>query len=176
MKKLSNILTPVVFAVSLLLFSSRGGALAQREVIDVHGHIMPFPPYPTPVSEETVRRAVRIMDQNGIVKMVDLNGGSGERLKNRVALCNRLAPGRFITFTNMDFSQVNDPQFSKRAMAVLEEAHRSGARGLKSFKALGLGYKDQNGKLIRFDDPRFDRVWMKCGELGIPVWFHIGDA
>ncbi len=175
MKTLSDIFAPVVFTGSLLLFSSGGGALAQRAVIDVHGHMIPFPPDPTPVSEEAVRRAVRIMDQNGIVKMVDLNGGFGERLKNRVELYNRLAPGRFITFTNMDFSQVNDPQFSKRAMAGLEEAHRSGARGLKSFKSLGLGYKDQIGKLIRFDDPRFDPVWVKCGELGIPVWFHIGD-
>jgi len=60
-------------------------------------------------------------------------------------------------------------------MADLEEAYRLGARGLKSFKSLGLVHKDQTGRLIRFDDPRFDPVWTKCGELGIPVWFHVGD-
>jgi len=45
----------------------------------------------------------------------------------------------------------------------------------KSFKALGLRHKDAAGKLLRFDDPRFDPVWAKCGELGIPVTFHVGD-
>jgi predicted TIM-barrel fold metal-dependent hydrolase len=96
-------------------------------------------------------------------------------LKARIALYERMAPGRFVVFTNIDFSKVNDPQFSKKAMADLEEAYRAGARGLKIFKRLGLGYKDENGKLLRFDDPRFDSVWMKCGELGLPIWFHIGD-
>jgi len=174
-KRFSNISASGVLAHCLLLCCSGGAAPAQRQVIDVHTHVMPFPPDPASVSDEAVRRAVRIMDQNGIVRMVDLSGGFGERLKNRIALYDRLAPGRFLTFANMDFSTVNEPQFSKKAMADLEEAYRLGARGLKSFKSLGLGHKDQNGKLIRFDDPRFDPVWTKCGELGIPVWFHVGD-
>src|SRR5438552_13832844 len=88
-------------------------ALAQRQVIDVHGHILPFPTRPGPASEAAVRRAVEIMDENSIVKTVDLNGGFGEHLKNRIALYQRIAPGRFVVFTNIDFSKVNDPQFSK---------------------------------------------------------------
>ncbi|HEY2934166.1 MAG TPA: amidohydrolase family protein [Acidobacteriota bacterium] len=148
--------------------------MSQRKVIDTHSHLLPFDPA-RPSDEATVRRAVSIMDQNGIIKSVDLNGGYGESLKQRIALYEKLAPGRFIVYTNMDFSKVNDPQFSKKAMADLEEAYRAGARGLKVFKTLGLRYRDANGKLLHFDDPRFDPVWMKCGELGIPVWFHIGD-
>jgi predicted TIM-barrel fold metal-dependent hydrolase len=169
----------VLFTSALLAFILFGDAAraasGQRRVIDVHGHILPFPTAPGPVSEATIRRAVEIMNENGIVKMVDLNGGFGDYLKSRIALYNRIAPGRFIVFTNIDFSKVNDPQFAKLAMADLEDAYRNGARGLKIFKSLGLGYKDSDGKLIRFDDPRFEPVWMKCGELGIPVWFHIGD-
>jgi predicted TIM-barrel fold metal-dependent hydrolase len=161
--------------LAFILFGSVALVAGQRRVIDVHGHILPFPNTPGPVSEDSVRRAVEIMNENGIAKMVDLNGGFGEYLKNRIALYERIALGRFIVFTNIDFSKVNEPQFSKNAMADLEEAHRHGARGLKIFKALGLGYKDSDGKLIRFDDPRFDPIWMKCGELGIPVWFHLGD-
>ncbi|PYU88384.1 MAG: amidohydrolase [Acidobacteria bacterium] len=156
-------------ALALFIFVACAASMAraQRQVIDAHAHVT--------LSEAAVRRAVQIMDENGIVKMVDLSGGFGEQLKSKIELYNKIAPGRFAVFTNMDFSKVNDPQFSKKAMADLEEAYRLGARGLKSFKSLGLVHKDQTGHLIRFDDPRFDPVWTKCGELGIPVWFHVGD-
>ncbi len=160
-------MTKNALALFIFVACAPGMARAQRQVIDAHAHVT--------LSEAAVRRAVQIMDENGIVKMVDLSGGFGEQLKSKIELYNKIAPGRFVVFTNMDFSKVNDPQFSKKAMADLEEAYRLGARGLKSFKSLGLAHKDQNGKLIRFDDARFDPVWTKCGELGIPVWFHVGD-
>ena len=144
-------------ALALFIFVACAASMAraQRQVIDAHAHVT--------LSEAAVRRAVQIMDENGIVKMVDLSGGFGEQLKSKIELYNKIAPGRFAVFTNMDFSKVNDPQFSKKAMADLEEAYRLGARGLKSFKSLGLVHKDQTGRLIRFDDPRFDPVWTKCG-------------
>ncbi len=173
MKALSILFVSALLA--LILFGQATVTSGQRRVIDGHGHLLPFPTMPGPASEDTVRRAVEIMNENGIVRTVDLDGGFGEYLKSRIALYQRIAPGRFIVFTNIDFSKVNDPQFSKKAMADLEEAYHNGAHGLKIFKSLGLGYKDSEGKLIRFDDQRFDPVWMKCGELGIPVWFHIGD-
>ena len=137
-------------ALSMLVGCAMSMQGAQRQVIDTHAHLA--------LSEAAVKRAVQIMDENGIVTMVDLSGGFGEQLKSKAALYKRIAPGRFAVFANMDFSKVNDPQFPKKAMADLEEAYRLGARGLKSFKSLGLTHKDQNGRLIRFDDPRFDPV------------------
>ncbi|MEE9466376.1 MAG: amidohydrolase family protein, partial [Candidatus Neomarinimicrobiota bacterium] len=50
-----------------------------------------------------------------------------------------------------------------------------GARGLKIFKSLGLGYKDKKGNFIPIDDSRIDPIWAKCGELGIPVVIHVTD-
>ncbi len=172
-RRMASLLAAIFCGSGLIVYSQT--APAQRQVIDVHGHLLPFPTDPGPVSEAAVRRAVKVMNENGVVKMIDLNGGFGERLKNRITLYEKVAPGRFIVFANLDDSTVNDPQFSKKAMAGLEDAYGAGARGLKIFKSLGLGIKDQKGKLIRFDDPRFDPVWVKCGDLGLPVWFHIGD-
>ena len=40
---------------------------------------------------------------------------------------------------------------------------------------LGLYQKDKSGKYVPVDDPRFDPLWAKCGELGIPVMIHISD-
>ncbi len=40
---------------------------------------------------------------------------------------------------------------------------------------LGLYLRDDGGKLVAVNDPRFDAIWAKCGELGIPVAIHIAD-
>lgn len=52
----------------------------------------------------------------------------------------------------------------------------NGAVGLKIFKDLGLEYRDEEGNLYRSDDPKFDPIWEKAGELGIPVVIHTGDV
>src|SRR5687768_15170854 len=108
----------LVIAVGAILYSSRTAPAANpssRNVIDTHAHILPWPDGQASVVDATVQRAVSIMDENGIARSVDLSGGFGQKLKDRIALYQRLAPGRFTVFTNMDFSKVNDPQFSKKA-------------------------------------------------------------
>jgi predicted TIM-barrel fold metal-dependent hydrolase len=57
----------------------------------------------------------------------------------------------------------------------LEENVKKGARGLKVWKQVGLKYKDDFGKIIPVDDPHYDPVWAKAGELRVPVLWHIGD-
>jgi predicted TIM-barrel fold metal-dependent hydrolase len=59
--------------------------------------------------------------------------------------------------------------------AELQLAHQLGARGVKFFKALGLGYRDANGKLLAVDDPKLDALFEKAGELHMPVSIHTGD-
>jgi predicted TIM-barrel fold metal-dependent hydrolase len=76
---------------------------------------------------------------------------------------------------NMATWAVNRPDFGEWMAAKLEDAHRRGARGLKIHKSHGLYYRDREGKLITVDDPRYDPIWAKCGELGIPVLIHTSD-
>jgi predicted TIM-barrel fold metal-dependent hydrolase len=52
---------------------------------------------------------------------------------------------------------------------------RLGARGVKIFKQLGMGYRDADGKMLAGDDPRLDPFWAKCGELGLPILLHMAD-
>lgn len=84
-------------------------------------------------------------------------------------------PDRFVVFTNLNFHGISEPDWSQRAVRQLEEDVRLGAKGLKVYKDLGLTLKDKNGERIPVDDPRFDPVWEKCGELGIPVLIHTGE-
>lgn len=151
---------------------------AKFPCVNVHTH-------PGRLSAAEVDEMVRVMDHSNIAVSVSLDGRWGEQLSKQVALFAR-HPGRFVVFANMDYVgdgskedpstwAVNQPDFGSEMAAKLEDAYRRGARGLKVFKRLGLYLRDARGRLIPVDDARFDPVWAKCGELGIPVLIHTAD-
>jgi predicted TIM-barrel fold metal-dependent hydrolase len=84
-------------------------------------------------------------------------------------------PGRFMVSTQIDWSKIDDPNFSQLMVKQIDDSVARGARGLKILKELGLGVRDKSGKLVPIDDPRLDPVWEECGRLGIPVFIHVAD-
>jgi uncharacterized protein len=78
-------------------------------------------------------------------------------------------------FANIDFTNIDDPGYSKRAAAQLERDVQNGAQGLKIFKNFGMDLKDTKGQRIHVDDPRFDEVFETCGRLKIPVLIHTAE-
>lgn len=148
---------------------------AEHRIIDLHMHIEPKP--------ERYERAVKIMDAVGIGVGINLSGGTVTRGTNgepsefeqNKALAERICPGRFVLYMNLDYKDWDKPDFAERAMKQVEEGHRLGAAGLKEYKRLGLNLRDGSGKLIKIDDPKLDLVWERCGELGMPISIHVGD-
>ena len=145
-----------------------------HRIIDLHMHING--------TEEHVQRALRIMDRVGVGVGVNLSGGTvtskegaTSEFERVQALCERLGPGRFVQYFNLDYAGWDNPDFSEEAAQQVERARRLGAGGLKEFKRLGLNLRDGRGELIRIDDPKLDAVWAKCGELGMPVSIHVAD-
>lgn len=145
-----------------------------RRLIDLHQHIR-FTP-------EHLRRAVGIMDRVGIGVVANLSGGVVTRkdgepspFERNKELADRVAPGRFVLYFNLDYTGWDEPDFPARAAAQVDEAKRLGAAGLKEFKRLGLYLRDGQGQLIKIDDPKLDPVWKRCGELGMPVSIHVAD-
>ena len=133
-------------------------------------------------TEERFRRAVGIMDAAGLGVGVNLSGGTvthppGEKSEfERVKeITDRLFPGRFVHYMNLDYAGWNEPDFAERAAQQIEEGHRLGAAGFKEYKRLGLFLRDARKQLIKIDDPKLDGVWRKCGELDMPVSIHIAD-
>ena len=126
---------------------------AGRRIIDLHQHI----DYTT----EHLAQAVRIMDRVGIGLEVNLSGGTTTREEGRPSefernkrLADKLYPGRFVHYMNLDYSGWDEPDFAQRAAKQIEEGHRLGAAGFKEFKRLGLYLRDGKGKLIKIDDPK----------------------
>src|SRR5882672_2794953 len=145
---------------------------AKFAVIDVHTHTNDARGIGDRVDpKEMVER----MDRLNVKTVVILTGGWGGDLQKLVDTMVKPYPGRFIVMTQIDWSKIDDHNFSQLMVQQLDDSVRRGARGLKILKELGLGVRDKSGKLIPVDDPRLDPVWDECGRLGIPAFIHVAD-
>lgn len=144
---------------------------AKFPFIDIHNHQFSMPTM-------DMKQLTSKMDDLNMAVMINLSGrgrGSSEHLEKSVQNATKQAPGRFIVFTNVEFTSIDDPEWAVRVVKQLENDVKLGAMGLKVYKSLGMFNKDKNGNRISIDDPRIDPVWAKCGELGIPVLIHSAD-
>ncbi|MGA2003233.1 MAG: amidohydrolase family protein [Terriglobales bacterium] len=145
---------------------------AKFPVIDVHTHTNDAVGIGDRVDpKELVER----MDRLNIRSIVVLTGMWGDKLQAIIDSMVKPYPGRFMVFTQFDWSRINDPDFSQLMVRQIDDSVSRGARGLKVLKELGLGVRDSTGKLITIDDPRLDPAWEECGRLGIPVFIHVAD-
>lgn len=144
---------------------------AKFPFIDVHNHQFSMP-------SQDLSSLVKQMDALNMAIMVNLSGrgrGSSEHLAGSLTNVKDHFPKRFIVFTNMDFSAIDDPEWQKRMLQQLENDVKLGASGLKIYKSLGMFNEDSKGNRVKIDDPRIGPIWDKCGELGIPVLIHSAD-
>ncbi len=137
-------------------------------IIDSHIHLSPTP--------ECMRRALALFKRCGIVKFCTKSAGhpGSRRFRATVAMAHELGD-RFAFFSNISWAGIDDPGWSQREASALQKAVEAGARGVKIFKALGLGVRTSDGKLLKVDDPRLDPIMDKAGELGAIVAMHTGD-
>lgn len=145
---------------------------AKFPVFDVHQHVndaMGIEDHMDPAA------LVARMDKLNIKTIIILTGMWGEKLQHVIDEMVKPYPGRFLVFTQIDWSKINDANFTQEMVAQIDDGVRRGARGLKVLKDLGLGVKDKSGKFLAVDDPRLDPIWEECGRLGIPVSIHVTD-
>ncbi|TWU13148.1 Amidohydrolase [Symmachiella macrocystis] len=152
---------------------------AKFPCVNVHTH-------PGKLSETELDEMVAAMDASNIAVSVSLDGKMGSKLTEQLELYRRRHPGRFVIFVRMDYRgdgkkdqpetwAVNQPGFGLRMADGLSDAVKRGASGLKLTKMLGLYLRGPDGKLLKVDDPQFDPVWQRAGELGVPVLWHASD-
>jgi predicted TIM-barrel fold metal-dependent hydrolase len=142
---------------------------AKFPVIDIHSH------QPTPISADDLARVVKSMDDLNLQLLVNLSGGSGDRLKQGIAaIKNSPYPNRMVLFANVTFDNVG-PGFGQRAAAQLKADFDAGAMGLKIFKELGLRIKKTDGSRLKLDDPELDPIWDMCAQYNKPVLIHTAE-
>ena len=147
--------------------------------INMHTH-------PARLDDDAIRALAGDMDATNVALSICLDGRAGLATTELIDRLQKLAPDRYIVFARMDpvgdgdeddpaSWEIHRPDFGVRMADKLTESVRLGAAGLKLLKTLGLDWRDADGKLIPPDDPRFDPVWQRAGELGIPVLWHCAD-
>src|SRR5688572_23126251 len=136
-------------------------------VIDIHNHLGEL---------DKMEHYLEEMDKAGVSIAVSLDGHSkNDFYKQHLKKSHLLSKDRLLVFFAPDWQRIDEPNFGINEAKRLEEAAKSGVRGVKVFKSLGLTIKDKNGKIVPVDDPRLDPIWAKCGELKIPVMVHVSD-
>ena len=63
-------------------------------------------------SREILNDLVRMMDYLNVATIVNLSGGTGDRLKESVEKLDAAYPGRFVTFCNVDWAGLGEPGMS----------------------------------------------------------------
>ncbi|MCW4019796.1 MAG: amidohydrolase family protein [Candidatus Bathyarchaeota archaeon] len=119
-----------------------------------------------------IEKVIETMDACNVDKLVDLDGISPLREYVKIYADS---PDRFIIFYVLRFEDIDDPKYGEKKATELEEAVSNGARGLKIHKVLGLTIRDKPGRIVAVDDSRFDPVFEKAGDLGVPVLIHVSD-
>lgn len=141
-------------------------------VIDVHNHLGAGRDQ---LTDKRVRAYLRAMDDAGVQTVVNLDGGWGKQLRETLNALDQRYPKRFLTFALLDFSDIDDPNWTEREAKRLREGFEAGAKGLKFFKSFGLGYRLANKQLLPVDSPKLDRIWRLCAEYKRPVMIHTAD-
>src|ERR1035441_5075134 len=119
---------------------------AKFPVIDVHTHTNDAAGIGDRVDpKEMVAR----MDRLNIKTIVILTGMWGDKLQTIIDDMVKPYPERFLVFTQIGWSKINDPNFSQLMGRQIDDSVARGARGLKVLKELGLGIRDSSGQLIK---------------------------
>ncbi len=137
-------------------------------VIDFHHHT------DTP-DLRAVEANLEVFEALGIDKLAMLDGNWTTGTLLEWVEIYKQHPDRLILFANVNFSKVDEPNFSQDLVTEVIAQKRLGVQAIKIYKALGLFVRDRNEKLLAVDDERLDPYWAKCGELGLPVLIHTAD-
>ena len=111
---------------------------AKFPLVDIHNH--------QTVSAANIEQLIKEMDAMNLRVMVNLSGGSGDRLKQNVEFI-RSSPhkDRFRVFANVDFNGAGSPGWKEKAAADLETAIKSGAIHATLLDPGTLSYAEKEG-------------------------------
>ena len=156
--------------VSVFNLEEHHPTAAKFSTIDMHSHA-----YRT--DEAGIREWAKILDENNIEKVIVHTQAFGEEFDRLYDLFTGISD-KFELWCNLDMTKWDQPEFPECAVKELERCFAKGARGVGELIDKGMGERvSSSGREmgLHFNDPKFDALFEKCGELGMPVSIHSGD-
>lgn len=151
---------------STLVVPQHSPTRAKFPFIDMHNHQQ---------RDADVDKLVKDMDKLNLQVMVNLSGAYGDWLKQAVKNFKGKYPNRFVVFANLDFRDIDSPDYPNKVARQLEEDIQAGAQGLKIFKNFGMDLKDGKGQRIHVDDGRFDKAFDVLAKHKLPCFIHTAE-
>jgi len=155
--------------VNLLRLPRTNITRAKYPAIDFHEHAGGL------TTPEAYDSLIALLDSIGMGAIVNLNGGTGERLDTMLKVGEPYRD-RVVHMVTLNLDGINEPGWSERFAAEMERGFKAGAAGLKVNKGLGLSAKNPDGTFIQADDPRLDAVWAMAAKYDRPVMIHLSDS
>ncbi|KQU95306.1 amidohydrolase family protein [Devosia sp. Root105] len=118
---------------------------------------------------------VSMLDSVNVRGVVNLDGGWGDELEANLDRYDRAHPGRFASFARLDWTDTGSTGWGGRFAASFADSARRGASGLKLWKDIGLGTRDEQGEPLFLDDRRLSPLWQAVAASGVPVLVHVAD-
>ena len=142
---------------------------AKFPVVDIHNH--------TGVNADNVAQLIKDMDALNLRVMVNLSGGSGDRLRHRCeSIRDSPYKDRFRLFANVNWNGAGTAEWRQKEVAALRQAVADGAIGLKVFKGSDSRTPRPTGSRLHDRRPRSRSDLAGCArELNIPVFIHTAD-
>jgi predicted TIM-barrel fold metal-dependent hydrolase len=147
---------------------------ARVPAIDAHAHLGKWLTPDSSWMAPDVGKLLAVMSTCNLAAVVNLDGKWGAELEANLDRYDRAYPGRFHTFCHVDWTLLDQPAGTDKLVRSLEASARSGAKGLKVWKDLGLRVV-AGGRRIRTDDRSLAPLWDAAGALGLPVLVHTAD-
>ena len=148
---------------------------ARFPAIDGHNHLGGWLAPDGDWSVRDVGALLADMDRCNVAAIVNLDGMWGDELRANLERYDEAHPGRFGTFAHLAWQQPGEPGWPDRLVRGVRDVAAAGAKGLKVWKSLGLGLRDERDAWILPDDGRLAPVWEAAGELSLPIVIHVAD-
>ncbi len=165
-------LPPFLLGVACAFASVRAAegtrpAYEQILKVDVHSHLFED----IPAAHDLFRR-INVRTINVCVP------GTESRLATMqdIALeLYRKEPTLYPFTTTFDLLERDQPGWTEKVIAWLDDAFARGAVAVKIWKEVGIDIKDRNGKFILPDDPSFDPIYAHLAKCGKPLHAHLAE-
>lgn len=175
--EIDNLLLKDYYPVSAFVMEEHHPSAAKFTTVDMHSHA-----YVDDV--ESLQEWAKILEENNIERIVINTMAHGEEF-DRLYDMYKGVSDKFELWCAFNDEHWGTPEWEEEALADLQHCYEKGAVGVgelgdkgwgEIYSIIGLNlHDDEIIKTAHIDNPVFDKLLEKCGELHMPVSFHAAD-